>query len=54
MPRRSVKRPRAPGMRFFAVEQIAQQVIHSIHRIRSLTIERRTAQINQIGELVLR
>ena len=42
-----------PNMRFVAVKGIEQQDIQSIHRMRSLTVERRTAQINQIRGLLL-
>ena len=42
-----------PNMRFVAVKVIEQQDIQSIHRMRSLTVARRTAQINQIRGLLL-
>lgn len=42
-----------PGMRFVAVKTVEQQDIQAIHRMRSLTVERRTAQINQIRGLLL-
>ncbi len=42
-----------PNMRFVAVKQIGQQDIQAIHRMRSLTLERRTAQINQTRGLLL-
>lgn len=42
-----------PNMRFVAVKEIEQQDIQSIHRMRSLTVERRTAQINQTRGLLL-
>ncbi len=42
-----------PNMRFVAVKGIEQQDIQSIHRMRSLTVERRTAQINQTRGLLL-
>jgi transposase len=42
-----------PTMRFVAVKELEQQDIQSIHRMRSLAVERRTAQINQIRGLVL-
>ena len=42
-----------PNMRFVAVKEIGQQDIQSIHRMRSLALERRTAQINQTRGLLL-
>lgn len=42
-----------PNMRFVAVKEIGQQDIQSIHRMRSLAMGRRTAQINQIRGLLL-
>jgi transposase len=42
-----------PNMRFVAVKEIGQQDIQSIHRMRSLAVERRTAQSNQIRGLLL-
>jgi len=42
-----------PNMRFVAVKQIGQQDIQAIHRMRSLAVERRTAQINRIRGLLL-
>jgi transposase len=42
-----------PNMRFVAVKTIEQQDIQSIHRMRSLTVGQRTAQINQIRGLLL-
>ena len=42
-----------PNMRFVAVKEIVQQDVQAIHRMRSLAVERRTAQINQIRGLVL-
>ena len=42
-----------PSMRFVAVKEIGQQDILSLHRMRSLVMERRTAQINQIRGLLL-
>jgi len=42
-----------PNMRFVAVKEVGQQDILSIHRMRSLHVERRTAQINQIRGLLL-
>jgi transposase len=42
-----------PNMRFVAVKEIGQQDIQAIHRMRSLTIGQRTAQINQIRGLLL-
>jgi transposase len=40
-------------MRFVAVKSIEQQDIQAIHRMRSLVVERRTAQVNQIRGLLL-
>jgi transposase len=42
-----------PGMRFVAVKSVEQQDIQAIHRMRSLAVERRTAQINQVRGLLL-
>jgi len=42
-----------PNMRFVAVKNIGQQDIQSLHRMRSLAVSRRTAQINQIRGLLL-
>jgi len=42
-----------PNMRFVAIKTIEQQDIQAIHRMRSLAVERRTAQINQIRGLLL-
>jgi transposase len=42
-----------PMMRFVAVKTVEQQDIQAIHRMRSLMVERRTAQINQIRGLLL-
>jgi transposase len=42
-----------PNMRFVAVKTLEQQDVLAIHRMRSLTVERRTAQINQIRGLLL-
>jgi transposase len=42
-----------PSMRFVAVKTVEQQDVQAIHRMRSLTVERRTAQINQIRGLLL-
>jgi transposase len=42
-----------PTMRFVAVKTVEQQDIQAIHRMRSLAVERRTAQINQIRGLLL-
>jgi transposase len=38
-----------PSMRFVAVKSVEQQDIQAIHRMRSLAVERRTAQIEQIA-----
>jgi transposase len=40
-------------MRFVAVKEIEQQDIQSIHRMRSLVVAQRTAQINQIRGVLL-
>jgi transposase len=37
-----------PNMRFVPVKSIEQQEIQMIHRVRSMMVERRTAQVNQI------
>jgi len=42
-----------PNMHFIAVKEIEQQDIQSIHRMRSLAMGRRTAQINQVRGLLL-
>jgi transposase len=42
-----------PTMRFVAVKTVEQQDIQAIHRMRSLMVDRRTAQINQIRGLLL-
>jgi transposase len=42
-----------PNMRFVAVKEIGQQDIQSIHRMRSLVVGQRTAQINQIRGVLL-
>ena len=42
-----------PTMRFVAVKTVEQQDIQAIHCMRSLVVERRTAQINQIRGLLL-
>jgi len=42
-----------PNMRFVPVKAIGQQDIQAIHRMRSLAVGRRTAQINQIRGLLL-
>ena len=42
-----------PTMRFVAVKTVEQQDIQAIHRMRSLVVERRTAQINRIRGLLL-
>jgi len=42
-----------PNMRFVAVKSVEQQDIQAIHRMRSLIVERRTAQVNQIRGLLL-
>lgn len=42
-----------PNMRFVAVKNTRQQDIQAIHRMRSLVVSRRTAQVNQIRGLLL-
>jgi transposase len=42
-----------PTMRFVAVKTVEQQDIQAIHRMRSLNVERRTAQVNQVRGLLL-
>ena len=42
-----------PNMRFVAVKTLEQQDIQAIHRMRSLVVERRTAQVNQVRGLLL-
>jgi transposase len=42
-----------PNMRFVAIKTLEQQDIQAIHRMRSLAVDRRTAQINQIRGLLL-
>ncbi len=42
-----------PGMRFVAVKTLEQQDIQAIHRMRSLAVQQRPAQINQIRGLLL-
>ncbi|WP_295402461.1 IS110 family transposase [uncultured Thiocystis sp.] len=42
-----------PNMRFVAIKTVEQQDIQAIHRMRSLNVERRTAQINQVRGLLL-
>jgi len=42
-----------PSMRFVAVKEVGQQDIQAIHRMRSLAVDRRTAQSNQIRGLLL-
>jgi transposase len=42
-----------PNMRFVAVKTIEQQDIQAMHRMRSLVVERRTAQVNQVRGLLL-
>ena len=42
-----------PSMRFVAVKTVEQQDIQGIHRMRSLAVQQRTAQINQIRGLLL-
>ena len=42
-----------PKMRFVAIKSVAQQDIQAIHRMRSLAVEQRTAQVNQIRGLLL-
>jgi transposase len=42
-----------PNMRFVAIKCVEQQDIQSLHRIRSLVVAHRTAQVNQIRGLLL-
>lgn len=42
-----------PGMRFVAIKSVEQQDIQALHRMRSLAVERRTGQVNQIRGLLL-
>lgn len=42
-----------PTMRFVAIKSVEQQEIQAIHRMRSLVVERRTAQVNQIRGFLL-
>jgi transposase len=42
-----------PTMRFVAINSVEQQEIQAIHRMRSLVVERRTAQVNQIRGFLL-
>jgi transposase len=42
-----------PTMRFVAVKTVEQQDIQALHRMRSLAVERRTAQVNQVRGLLL-
>ena len=42
-----------PGMRFVPRKSLEQQDIQSLHRVRSLLVARRTAQVNQIRGLLL-
>ncbi len=42
-----------PTMRFVAIKSVEQQDIQALHRMRSLVVERRTAQVNQIRGLLL-
>ena len=42
-----------PKMRFVAVKSVEQQNIQALHRMRSLAVEQRTAQVNQIRGLLL-
>ena len=42
-----------PTMRFVAIKSVEQQDLQAIHRMRSLVVERRTAQVNQIRGLLL-
>jgi transposase len=42
-----------PNMRFVAIKTVEQQDIQAIHRMRSLSVERRTAQVNQVRGLLL-
>ena len=41
-----------PTMRFVPIKTVEQQDIQAIHRMRSLAVERRTAQVNQIRGLL--
>jgi len=41
-----------PNMLFVAIKETDQQDIQAIHRMRSLAVERRTAQVNQIRGLL--
>jgi transposase len=42
-----------PNMRFVAIKTVEQQDIQATHRMRRLTVERRTAQVNQVRGLLL-
>ena len=42
-----------PRMRFLPIKTLEQQDIQAIHRMRSLTVDRRTAHINHIRGLLL-
>ena len=42
-----------PKMRFVAVKSVEQQDIQAIHRMRSLAVDQRTAQVNQVRGLLL-
>jgi transposase len=42
-----------PNMRFVSIKEVGQQDIQSWHRVRSLVVARRTAQVNQIRGLLL-
>jgi len=42
-----------PNMRFVAVKTVEQQDIQALHRMRSLVVAQRTAQINQVRGLLL-
>ena len=42
-----------PNMRFVAIKEAGQQDIQALHRMRSLVVARRTAQVNQIRGLLL-
>ncbi|MBK1720546.1 IS110 family transposase [Thiocystis violacea] len=42
-----------PNMRLVAVKTVEQQDVQAIHRMRSLVVERRTAQVNQVRGLLL-
>jgi transposase len=46
----AVQRPR---MRFVALKTVEQQDLQAIHRLRSLVVARRTAQVNQVRGLLL-